>query len=181
MEERVTMQIETDIGRSGKFVHTFTGYSVDRDGEKQTYHSFSGSEVDAVTVRGTDNHILRDGEIKECNIKTKITWDWQYELQLYGVSIEGKSDNYVVVTGFIRDAINVGNADQVRLYIDGNTAVTINNDGDSIWRFTDVSDNYESDLSMAEDQLSQGFSSNSDLLRIGFDSRMPESVTANYT
>lgn len=181
MDERVTMQIETDIGQSGSFVHTFTGYLVNQNDNQRVYHSFNAdSDVEAVTIQDRDSYILRDNSIEECNIKRKIEWDSKYELQIYGLSIEGK-ENYIVVTGFLNDSISIEQSDQARAYVDGADTVIVISKQDSFWRFTDVfGDDYESDHYMAEDRLAQDFSSKSDLLRIGFEDSMPESVTVKH-
>ena len=183
MKDKVTMQIEKDINRSGSFVRTFAGYLVDEDDNQKIYHSFSNTDgnIEAVAVQDRESYVLRDnGQIEECSIGRKLEWDEKYELQLYIVSIEN-GENYIVALGSLNESIRIGESEQARIYIDGPDTVIVVNKKDSSWRFTDVlGSNYEARHYVVEDSLAQDFSSHSDFLRIGFEEVMPESITVQH-
>lgn len=179
-----TFRVEIRSNNTLTPLYDFVGENVYSDEELDIYHEKHNSNDDIDAFRETENksYILKDNSKIECSKNLELDWDSQYEIQLYCL---GTDDiNYIISLGWINNMISIDTADRAKIHIE-NTPVTI---------VAEYVENYGWDLDMIRNNMahdsytnhsvnsyvSSKFSSDSELVQVGFKDYIPESVTIEH-
>lgn len=180
-----TFSIERHSKSRCKISEIFAGKRVLDAMNGQLYHSIHpNNDIRALRINSEESYILKNNDVKRCSVKQNLEWNSRYELQVYGLSLTGSDESYIIVRGWLDDQISIEDSENVRINISNtNTSLNFEYKEYDGWNCSKIDeDNYCSYKKSypSDSVISESFAPSTELIRIGFEDKMPEALEVIY-